>query len=131
IISYTENGQPGRSARLFLRGAGETAPVFPRINLQVRSYTYTMKLINEFTYDFDITGPKITASGRAAVIENVRQVLLISDSSVTVDTGRFFVTVSGSGFVISEIWEGRMELEGNITGIEFYKTLGKGQAAGL
>lgn len=87
-----------------------------------------MKLINELTYDFDITGPKITASAGAAVIENIRQVTLISDTSVTVDTGRFFVTVSGSGFIISEIWEGRMELEGEITGIEFYKTSGKRKA---
>ncbi len=87
-----------------------------------------MKLINELTYDFDIAGPKITASAEAAVIENIRQVTLISDTSVTVDTGRFFVTVSGSGFIISEIWEGRMELEGEITGIEFYKTSGKRKA---
>ncbi len=53
------------------------------------------------------------------------RVVLISDTSVTVDTGRFYVTVKGSRFVISEIWEGRMELEGKIEGIEFYKALGK------
>lgn len=84
-----------------------------------------MKLLNEFTYDFDITGARITASDKAAVIENVKQVTLISDTSVTVDTGRFFVTVTGSGFVIGEIWEGRMELEGEIRGIEFYRRAGK------
>lgn len=86
---------------------------------------FYMKMINEFTLDFDVTGPKITASATAAIIENVRSVVLISDTSVTVDTGRFHVTVSGDKFVIGEIWEGRMELEGNIRGIEFYKTLGK------
>ncbi len=80
-----------------------------------------MKLINEIAFDFDVTGPKITASEKAAVIENVDKVVLISDTSVTVDTGRFFVTVRGNGFVIGEIWEGRMELEGEIQGIEFYK----------
>ena len=84
-----------------------------------------MKLINEITFDFDVTGPKITASEKAAIIENVYRVVLISDTSVTVDTGRFFVTVRGSGFVIGEIWEGRMELEGEIQGIEFYKALGQ------
>ena len=83
-----------------------------------------MKLLNEFTYDFDITGARITASDKA-VIENVKQVTLISDTSVTVDTGRFFVTVTGCGFVIGEIWEGRMELEGEIRGIEFYRRAGK------
>ncbi len=86
-----------------------------------------MKLINEITFDFDVTGPKITASEKAAIIENVYRVVLISDTSVTVDTGRFFVTVRGSGFVIGEIWEGRMELEGEIQGIEFYKALGQSE----
>lgn len=87
-----------------------------------------MKLLNEITYDFDMRGPKVTASDKVAVLENVRQVTLISDTQVVVDTGRFFVAVSGSGFTISEIWEGRMELEGTITGIEFYQTSGKNQA---
>ena len=86
-----------------------------------------MKLINEITFDFDVTGPKITASEKAAIIENVYRVVLISDTSVTVDTGRIFVTGRGSGFVIGEIWEGRMELEGEIQGIEFYKALGQSE----
>ncbi|NBH60127.1 hypothetical protein D1155_00360 [Anaerotruncus sp. 80] len=89
------------------------------------SYAFFMKLLNEITYDFDIRGPKITASAKTAIIENVKQVVLISDTQVTVDTGRFYVTVTGDRFIISEIWEGRMELEGEITGIEFYKTSGK------
>ncbi len=83
-----------------------------------------MKLINELTYDFDITGPKVTASEHAAIVENVLRVVLITDTQITVHTGRFFVTVNGSDFVIGEIWEGRMELEGNIQGIEFHKALG-------
>lgn len=72
-----------------------------------------------------MTGPKITASASAAVIENVKRVVMISDTQVTADTGRFFVTASGSGFVISEIWEGRMEIEGDIRGIEFYRPVGQ------
>ena len=83
-----------------------------------------MKRGNEFKFDFDLTGPRITATANVAEINNVRKVLLISDTSVTVDTGRFYVSVKGCNFVISEIWEGRMELEGNIDGIEFYPALG-------
>ena len=83
-----------------------------------------MKRWNEIAYDFDFSGPKITATNRVAIIENVSQVVLISDTSITVDTGRFYVTVRGNSFTISEIWEGRMELEGDIEGVEFYKALG-------
>ena len=85
-----------------------------------------MKILNEMSFDFDIKGPKIIASARAAVIENVKTITLISDESVTVDTGRFYVTVKGRDFIISEIWEGRLELEGIIERIEFYQTLGAG-----
>ena len=83
-----------------------------------------MKLLNEMTFDFDITGPKIIASARAAVVENITKVIMLSDESVTVDTGKFYVTVKGRDFIISEIWEGRLELEGTIEGIEFYQTPG-------
>ena len=86
----------------------------------------TMKLLNEMTFDFDIRGPKIIASAKAAVIDNIKDIILISDESVTVDTGKFYVTVRGQDFIISEIWEGRLELEGIIEGIEFYQTLGAG-----
>lgn len=85
-----------------------------------------MKILNEMSFDFDIKGPKIIASARSAVIENVKTITLISDESVTVDTGRFYVTVKGRDFIISEIWEGRLELEGIIERIEFYQTLGAG-----
>ena len=83
-----------------------------------------MKILNEMTFDFDITGPKIIASAKAAVIDNITKIILIGDDGVTVDTGKFFVTVKGRNFVISEIWEGRLELEGNIEGIEFYQAPG-------
>lgn len=83
-----------------------------------------MKILNELAFDFDITGPKIIASAKVAVIENIKGVLMISDESVTVDTGRFYVTVKGRDFIINELWEGRLELEGIIEGIEFYQTLG-------
>lgn len=84
-----------------------------------------MKWMNELTFDFDLTGPKITASSNVAIIENVMKILLISDTSVVVDTGRFFVSLRGKKFVISEMWEGRMEIEGTIECIEFYQTLDK------
>lgn len=85
-----------------------------------------MKILNEISFDFDIKGPKIIASARTAIIENIQKIMFISDESITVDTGKFFVTVKGRDFIISEIWEGRLELEGSIEGIEFYQTLGSG-----
>jgi len=99
--------------------------IYPgRISPIKTAYISDMKVWNEIAFDFVLTEPKVTASVRAAVIENVMKVVLICDTSVTVDTGRFYVTVKGRDFKICEIWEGRMEIEGHIEGIEFYQTLG-------
>lgn len=86
-----------------------------------------MKLMNEITFDFDLTGPKVIASAHVAIIENVKRIMTISCNSVTADTGKFFVSVTGKELRICEIWEGRMELEGIIEGIEFYQTLAERQ----
>ena len=69
-----------------------------------------MKILNEMSFDFDITGPKIIASAKAAVIDNIKEVILIHDESITVNTGRFYISVKGRDFTVSEIWEGRLEL---------------------
>lgn len=86
-----------------------------------------MKVMSEIKFDFALTEPKITATIHVAIIENVKKVILIGDTSITVETGQFYVTVKGKSFTIREIWEGRMEIEGEIAGIEFYPTLGTHQ----
>lgn len=82
-----------------------------------------MKFYEEISLDFDVLSPKVTANTRVAVIENVRKVIQISDTAVTVDAGRFYVSVKGKGFKVGELMEGRMELAGIIQSIEFYRTL--------
>ena len=102
--------------------------IYPEsISITGIAYISDMKVWNEIAFDFALTEPKVTASVRGAIIENVKKVILIGDTSVTVDTGRFYVTVKGRDFTICEIWEGRMEIEGIIEGIEFYQTLDKSQ----
>lgn len=78
-----------------------------------------MKIFNEIEHDFSLTGPKVAASQRAAVVYNVKKVTSISDENIIAFTGRFFVSVKGTGLQVGEIWEGRMEIEGEIQGIEF------------
>ena len=52
-----------------------------------------MRISDELSLDFDILSPKVTANTRVAIIENVRKAIQISDTSITVDAGRFYVTV--------------------------------------
>lgn len=80
-----------------------------------------MKILNELEYDFSLLGPKVSASAKAAVVYNVKEVIMISEDSVTASTGAFYVNVSGAYMRVGEIWEGRMEIEGEISKIEFFR----------
>ena len=82
-----------------------------------------MRISDELSLDFDILSPKVTANTRVAIIENMRKAIQISDTSITVDAGRFYVTVRGEGFKVGELMEGRMELAGIIQSIEFFRPL--------
>ena len=50
---------------------------------------------------------------------------MISETSLTVLCGKKHVTVTGSDFVIKEIFEGRLLIEGKIQGIEFFSSSNK------
>ena len=81
-----------------------------------------MGLIGEFTSDFDFREPRVMVTDKNAIIENVKNIVMLSETSVTVFTGRKYVTVNGWGFVIKEIFEGRLLIEGQIQSIEFLGT---------
>ena len=84
-----------------------------------------MNIKNEILYDFDIRGPKATVTDRCAVLEHVRRVVMISDTEITCQTDRFFVSVFGTGLTIGEIWEGRIELAGKVRGLEIFTSPSK------
>ena len=81
-----------------------------------------MKIIDEMRYDLDFNEPKVTVSRQLAIMENVKTIVMISESSLTVECGNSFVTVTGSDFNIKEIFEGRLLVEGVIQGVEFFRS---------
>ena len=84
-----------------------------------------MKLREERSHDLNFRQPRVIADDKLTIIENVTAIVMISETSLTVSAGKKFVTVRGSGFVIKEIFEGRLLIEGTIQGIEFFRTSGK------
>lgn len=84
-----------------------------------------MKLTEELNHDLDFGRPRVIMDERFATIENVKAIVMISETSLTVSAGRKFVTLTGSGFVIKEIFEGRLLIEGTIQRVEFFRTSGK------
>lgn len=81
-----------------------------------------MRLIDDMVYDFDFTMPRIIATGRLVIFENMSEIVMISENVLTVSSGgrsKKYTTVSGEGFVIKEIGEGRLVIEGKIRSVEF------------
>ena len=73
----------------------------------------------------DFREPRIVIKDNLCQIDNAKSIIMIGEESMTVEAGKKFVTVIGSDFVIREILERRLLIEGQIKGIELQYTSGK------
>lgn len=78
-----------------------------------------MNIKEELAYDFDFTKPKVIATERRAILENITAIVMISEKALTVRSGSRYTTVVGEDFVIKEIGEGRLIIEGKVHRVEF------------
>ena len=78
-----------------------------------------MNIKEELAYDFDFTKPKVIATERRAILENITAIVMISEKALTVRSGSRYTTVVGEDFVIKEIGEGRLIIEGKVQRGEF------------
>lgn len=81
-----------------------------------------LRLIEELQYDMDFKEPRIVIKDNLCIIENVKGIVMIGENSMTVETPKKYVTVICKGFVIKEIMDGRLLIEGKIQGIEIMHT---------
>ncbi len=78
-----------------------------------------MKLLEEVSYDLDFRKPRVICEAGLVIMENVQSIVMLTDSAVTVHNGSRYVTVAGENFLIREICEGRLAIEGKIQKVEF------------
>ena len=78
-----------------------------------------MNIKEELAYDFDFTKTKVIATERRAILENITAIVMISEKALTVRSGSRYTTVVGEDFVIKEIGEGRLIIEGKVQRVEF------------
>ena len=90
-----------------------------------------MNIKEELAYDFDFTKPKVIATEKHAILENITAIVMISEKALTVRSGRRYTTVVGENFVIKEIGEGRLIIEGNIRQVEFLQAEDAGKNRGI
>ena len=53
------------------------------------------------------------------ILESVKEIVMISSAAVTVKNSDRYVTVGGEDFIIREIGEGRLVIEGRVQRVEF------------
>ncbi len=78
-----------------------------------------MRIIEEMERDMDFRKPRVTATENFVVLESVKEIVLVSPTAVTVKNAQRYVSLSGEEFVLREIGEGRIVVEGRLREIEF------------
>lgn len=73
--------------------------------------------------DFDIRTARINVSGSTAIVDNVKKVIIMSDTNITVDHGRGQISICGMDLNVEYIYDGRMRIKGKFAGIEFFSGL--------
>ncbi|MCI8608086.1 MAG: hypothetical protein HFE73_00390 [Firmicutes bacterium] len=94
-----------------------------------------MKVFGEMIDDMDFTRPRVVVSDHLVILENVAGIVMLSETSITVRHGlkvkqmkvSWHTTIIGSDFVIKEIYEGRLLIEGKIQRVEFLQSSATGQ----
>lgn len=79
-----------------------------------------MGMKDEMLFDFSLHLPRILVSGRNGVLDNVKRIVLVSDTSIVVDCGKKFAGVAGTGLTVDWLGEERMLISGDISSVEFY-----------
>ena len=86
-----------------------------------------MTIKDDILFDFAVNMPRVLVSGRTAVLDNVRKLMLLTDSEIVVFNGQRYTSVTGEDFVVTEPKEERMLVSGEVKEIRFFKTLQKDQ----
>ena len=82
-----------------------------------------MTIKEDLLFDFAINMPRVLVSGKTTVLDNVRKLLLLTDSEIVVFNGQRYTSVTGTDFVVTELKEERMLVSGEVREIRFFKTL--------
>lgn len=82
-----------------------------------------MSVKDELLFDFSVNMPRVLVSGGIAIIDNVKRIVLFSDSSIVVHNGKQYTAAEGRGLVIKELSGERMMIAGNVEQIRFFSSL--------
>lgn len=82
-----------------------------------------MAIKDELLFDFAINMPRAVISGNTVILDNVKKLVLLSNTQVIVHNGQRFTSVIGTDLVIKELKDERMLITGEVEQLQFYGTL--------
>lgn len=82
-----------------------------------------MSIREDLLFDFAVNMPRVLVSGKTTVLDNVKKLMLLTDSEIIVFNGQRYTAVTGKDFVVAELREERMLVSGEVKEIRFFKTL--------
>jgi len=82
-----------------------------------------MSIKEELLFDFALNIPRVLVTGRTAVLDNVKKVMLLTDSQIVVYNGKQYTALKGHGLVITHLREERMLVSGEVEEIRFFASL--------
>lgn len=78
---------------------------------------------NEILYDFGINMPRVTASGKMAMADNVKRIVFLGENEIILHNGSRYVTLRGRKLTILDFDEERMLVQGEVEEILFSQTI--------
>lgn len=82
-----------------------------------------MTIRDDLLFDFAVNLPRVLVAGRTTVLDNVRKLMLLTDSEIIVYNGQRYTSVRGDELTITQLMEERMLISGEVKEIRFFKAL--------
>lgn len=82
-----------------------------------------MSVKDDLLFDFAVNMPRVLVTGNTAVLDNVKKVMVLTDSQIVVFNGRKYTAVSGSGLIVTMLKDERMLVTGEVEEIRFFASL--------
>ena len=80
-----------------------------------------MTVKEDLLFDFAVNMPRILVTGKTTVLDNVKKVMMLTDSHIVVFNGQKYTSISGRDFVITKLKDERMLVSGEVEEIRFFK----------
>jgi len=82
-----------------------------------------MTIKEDLLFDFAVNLPRILVAGKTTVLDNVKKLMMLTDSEIVVFNGERYTSVSGENFIITQLKEERMLISGEVKEIRFFNAL--------